>query len=95
MDTNLTAPLGALIMHCLTRPVCIIKVLADQQVLIKQPGTKAQSVPMSLGNQEPPRSILASGTSFRENISTAIFPLPLIQEKHLSVNGEMMCAKYW
>ena len=56
---------------------------------------------MSLGNQEAPRSILASGTSFREdlvmkfNISTAILPLLLIQEEHLSVNGEKMCAKYW
>ena len=27
-----------------------------------------------------------------ENISTAILPLPLIQEEHLSVNGEKMCA---
>ena len=25
----------------------------------------------------------------------AILPLPLNQEEHLSVNGEMMCAKYW
>ena len=30
-----------------------------------------------------------------ENISTAIFPLPLIQEEQLSVTGERMCAKYW
>ena len=30
-----------------------------------------------------------------ENISTAILPLPLIQEEHLSVNGQRMCAKYW
>ena len=30
-----------------------------------------------------------------ENISMAILPLLLIQEEHLSVNGEMMCAKYW
>ena len=28
-------------------------------------------------------------------ISTAILPLPLIQEEHLSVNGERMGAKYW
>ena len=52
------------------------------------------------GNQKAPRSILASGTFFRgdfglENISTAILPLPLIQEEHFSVNGVMMCAKYW
>ena len=30
-----------------------------------------------------------------ENISTASLPLPLIQEEHLSVNGERMGAKYW
>ena len=30
-----------------------------------------------------------------ENISTTILPLPLIQEEHLSVNGERMGAKYW
>ena len=30
-----------------------------------------------------------------ENIATAILPLLLIQEEHLSVNGEIMCAKYW
>ena len=29
-----------------------------------------------------------------ENISTVILPLPLIQEEHLSVNGEKMCTKY-
>ena len=30
-----------------------------------------------------------------ENISTAILPLLLIQEEHLSVNGKRMGAKYW
>ena len=30
-----------------------------------------------------------------ENISTAILPLPLIQEEQLSVTGERMCNKYW
>ena len=30
-----------------------------------------------------------------ENISTAILPLPLIQEEQLSVAGERMCTKYW
>ena len=30
-----------------------------------------------------------------ENISTAILPLPLIQEQQLSVTGERMCTKYW
>ena len=63
-------------------------------------GAIAQSVAMSLGNQEAPQSILASSTSFREdfgheNISTAILSLPLIQEEHLSVNGKKMCTLYW
>ena len=30
-----------------------------------------------------------------ENISTAILPLPLIQEEQLSVTGERKCTKYW
>ena len=64
-----------------------------------QPGAIARSVTMSLGNQEAPRSILASGTSFpefgHEIISMAILPLPLIQEEQLSVNGERICAKNW
>ena len=30
-----------------------------------------------------------------KNISTAILPLPLIQEEQLSVTGERMCAKNW
>ena len=30
-----------------------------------------------------------------ENISTAILPLPLIQEEQLSVTDERTCAKYW
>ena len=30
-----------------------------------------------------------------ENISTAILPLPLIQEEQLSITGERMCTKYW
>ena len=62
------------------------------------PGVIARSVAMSLGNQEARRSIFTSGTSLRfgqENISTAILPLPLIQEEHLSINGENMGAKYW
>ena len=53
------------------------------------PGAIARSVAMSLGNQEAPRSILASGTSFREDLVMKIFLRPffrsLIQEEHLSV----------
>ena len=30
-----------------------------------------------------------------ENISTAILPLPQIQEEQLSVTGETVCTKYW
>ena len=60
----------------------------------------ARSVVMPLGMQEAPRSIPAYGTFFHEdfgheNISTAILPLPLIQEEQLSVNGERKWAKYW
>ena len=42
-----------------------------------QPDAIARSVAMSLGNQKAPRSILASGTSFREDLVM-----------HLSVHGE-------
>ena len=35
-----------------------------------------------------------SGRFGYEIISTAILPLPLIQEEQLSDNGERMCAKY-
>ena len=37
------------------------------------PGAIARSVAMSLGNQEAPRSILASDTSFREDLVMKIF----------------------
>ena len=53
-----------------------------------------------LGMQEAPefdphvRHIL-SWRLGHENISTAILPLPLIQEEQLSVTGERMCTKYW
>ena len=30
-----------------------------------------------------------------ENISTAVLPLPLMQEEQLSVTGKRMCTKYW
>ena len=38
-----------------------------------KPGAIARSVAMSLGNQEAPRSILASGTSFREDLVMKIY----------------------
>ena len=37
------------------------------------PGNIARSVAMSLGNQGAPQSILASGTSFREDLVMKIF----------------------
>ena len=40
---------------------------------IKPPGAIAWLVGMSLGNQEAPQSILASGTSFREDLVMKIF----------------------
>ena len=63
-------------------------------------GTVARSEASSLGMQAAPSSIPTSGTFFswrlgHENISTAILPLPLIQEEQLSVTGERMCTKYW
>ena len=63
------------------------------------PGAIARSEASSLGMQAAPSSILTSGIlSWRlghENISTAILPLPLIQEEQLSVTGERVCTKYW
>ena len=40
------------------------------------PGAIARSVAMSLGNQEAPGSILASGTSFREDLGMKLFIRP-------------------
>ena len=53
-----------------------------------------------LGMQAAPNSIPTSGKFFRGDLvmkksSTAILPLPLIQEEQLSVTGERMCTKYW
>ena len=66
------------------------------------PGAVARSEACSLGIQAAPSSIPTSprpAHSFwrlgHENISTAILPLPLIQEEQLSVTGERMCTKYW
>ena len=54
-----------------------------------------------LACKRPPSSIPMSGTFFRswsclghEQNSTAILPLPLIQEEKLLVTGERMCTKY-
>ena len=45
-------------------------------VVVSMPGAIARSVGMSLGNQEAPRSILTSGTSFREDIVMKLFLRP-------------------
>ena len=44
---------------------------------------------------DPPVRHILSWRLGHENISTAILPLPLIQEEQLSVTGERMCTKYW
>ena len=62
------------------------------------PGAVARSEASSLGMQAARSSIPTHILSRRlghENISTAILPLPLIQEEQLSVTGERMCTKYW
>ena len=65
-----------------------------------RPGAVVRSEASSLGMQAAPefdphvRHILLWRPG-HENISTAILPLPLIQEEQLSVTGERMCTKYW
>ena len=64
---------------------------------LNQPGTVAWSAAMSLGMHAVLRSIPVSGMFFplrfgNENISTAILPLPLMQEEQLSVKGERIYA---
>ena len=49
----------------------------------------------SLKTEMTPSSHVFPDRVGHEIISTAILPLPLIQEDQLSVNGERMCAKYW
>ena len=63
------------------------------------PGAVARSEASPLGMQAAPSSIPTSGTFFRGDLvmkknSTAILPLPLIQEEQLSVTGERMRTKY-
>ena len=64
------------------------------------PGAVAGSEACRLGMQAAPefdphvRHILLWRLD-HEKISTAILPLPLIQEEQLSVTGERKCIKYW
>ena len=67
--------------------------------LISEPGAVAGSEACPLGMQVAPSLIPTSGTFFwswrlgHEKISTAILPLPLIQEEQLLVTGKRMCTK--
>ena len=49
---------------------------STRTIMFKKLGAIARSVAISLGNQEAPRSILASGTSFREDLVLKIFLRP-------------------
>ena len=64
-----------------------------------QPGAITRSVAMSLGNQEALRSILASGTSFREDLVMKICLPPFFLfrwfKKSICQYDERMGAKYW
>ena len=57
-----------------------------------RPGAVARSEACSL---DPHVRHILSWRFGHENISTAILPLPLIQEEQLSVTGERMSTKYW
>ena len=63
----------------------------------QEPGAVARSEACPLSVQTASSSIPTSSTFFRshEKNSTAILPLPLIQEEQLSVTGERMRTKYW
>ena len=58
--------------HCVVVPVCLAWPFHN----FLQPGAIARSVAMSPGNQEAPQSMLASGTSFREDLVMKLFLRP-------------------
>ena len=64
----------------------------DISLYINWPGAAARSEASSF---DPHVRHILSWRLGHENISTAILPLPLIQEEQLSVTGERMCTKYW
>ena len=71
-----------------------------ESLYVLKPGTVARSEACPLDMQAAPSSIPTSGTFLRgdsvmKKISTAILPLPLIQEEQLSVTGERISTKYW
>ena len=62
---------------------------------LNTPGAIARSVTMSLGNQEAPRSILASGTSFREDLVMKIFLRPFFLFHGFKKSICQLMAKGW
>ena len=56
-------------------------------------GAIAWSVAMSLGNQEAPRSILASGTSFREDLVMKLFLRPFFLFRLFKKSSCQLMAK--
>ena len=71
-----------------------------QMTLKAQTGRASLIGSVSLGMQVIPNSIptvwhILSWILGHENISSAILPLPLIQEEQLSVTGKKMCTTYW
>ena len=78
-----------------------ITVYAKVYQNIPRQGTVARSEASSLGMQasgpelDPHVRHILSWRLRHENISTAILPLPLVQEEQLSFTGERMCTKYW
>ena len=69
-------------------------------IAVLRPGAVARLEASLLDKQAAPEFDphvwhIFSWRSGHEKISTAILPLPLIQEEQLSVTGERMCTKYW
>ena len=60
-------------------------------MLQAEPGAVARLEACPFGMQAVPSSWRLG----HKKNSTAILPLPLIQEEQFSVNGEKMCTKYW
>ena len=59
---------------------------------------RSEACPLAIGMQAAPSSIPTAffrGDLVMKKKTTAILPLPLIQEEQLSVTGERMCTKYW
>ena len=74
--------------HCVSLHMyrSLISLKHASQIQLKKLGAIARSVAMSLGNQEAPRSILASGLSFCEDLVKKLFLRPFF----LSFKGFLM-----